>query len=69
MRVNAQKWAPWLDVESNGYDWFGLPRTARSGFDSRYILSIRRTRLPVCRPGGIPQWLLEALSSDADGGY
>ena len=42
--VIGQKRPTFIDLESATYDWFGLVRVGRNGFDSRYILdlSIRR---------------------------
>jgi len=28
----------WFYLESATYDWFGLPRMGRNGFDSRYLV-------------------------------
>src|SRR5579863_4373155 len=41
--VIGQKRPPCIYLESSTYDWFGLPRVGRNGFDSRWpTLELKR---------------------------
>jgi len=67
----GQKRPTCIHVKSNTYDWFGLVRVGRNGFDSRYSveLSIHPPDLIACVLARQEKWLQIDSGLECIGGY